>query len=111
MRTIESIFTKTNLFFLFCCIEALLYARQEHLEEAAGERRKYRSHQRKAKNNPDKYMCMISDGITQKTTALPHFTTKPSWKGQDELGVHVEGIMVHNRAPHLGGLSNLTILA
>ena len=46
-------------------------------------------------------MCMISDGMTQKTTALPHFTTKPSWKGQDELGVHVEGIMVQNRAPHL----------
>lgn len=44
---------------------------------------------------------MICDGMTQNTTALPHFKTKPSWKGRDELGVHVEGIMVQNRAPHL----------
>ena len=44
---------------------------------------------------------MICDGMTQKTTALPHFKTKPTWKGKDELGVHVEGVMVQNRAPHL----------
>ena len=39
--------------------------------------------------------------MTQKTTALPHFTTNPSWKGRDELGVHVMGTMIQNRAPHL----------
>jgi hypothetical protein len=46
-------------------------------------------------------MTMIVDGMTQKTTALPHFRMNPSWKGRDELGVHVEGIMVQERAPHL----------
>lgn len=72
--------------------------RQIHLEQAAAERRKYRKHWDKAKSlNPDKYMCMIIDGMTQNTTALPHFKRKPKWMAQHQYDCHVQGIMVAGR--------------
>ena len=46
-------------------------------------------------------MTAIADGMTQRTTALPHFRCNPTWKGKDDFGVHVEGIMVQNRPPRL----------
>ena len=46
-------------------------------------------------------MTLIADGMTQRTTALPHFRSNPTWKGKDDFGVHVEGVMVQNRPPRL----------
>ena len=44
---------------------------------------------------------MIIDGMTQKTTALPHFQRKPAWCGKDELGVHVIGSIIEDCGIHL----------
>ena len=82
------------------CAESLLAAREKHLREAANERRKFRQHQEKARTNK-KYMSMIIDGMTQKTTALPHFQRKPAWCGKDELGVHVIGSIIEDCGIHL----------
>ena len=72
--------------------------RQIHLEQAALERRKYRKHWDKAKSgNPDKYMCMIIDGMTQNTTTLPHYKRKPKWLAQNQYACHVQGVMVAGR--------------
>ena len=65
-------------------------SRELHLRDAAFERSKFRHHQAKAQVN-DKYITMLIDGMTQKTTQLPHFERKPSWIGKEELGVHVVG--------------------
>ena len=75
-------------------------AREKHLREAANERRKFRDHQSKAKKDP-KYMCMIIDGMTQKTTGLAHFERKPSWISKEEYGVHVIGTIIETIGPHL----------
>ena len=48
-----------------------------------------------------KYMSMIVDGMTQKTTALPHFERTPAWVGRDELGVHVIGSIIQDLGIHM----------
>ena len=78
----------------------MIAAREKHLREAANERRKYRSHQEKARKDK-KYMCMIIDGMTQKTTSLPHFERDPAWVGKDELGVHVIGSIIEDCGIHM----------
>jgi hypothetical protein len=44
---------------------------------------------------------MIIDGMTQATTALPHFERRPSWLGKDELNVHVIGSIIESCGIHL----------
>ena len=79
-----------------------LKLRQAHLENAALERKKFRHHTDKCKNrNSDKSMGMIFDGMTQDTTALPHFIRKLGWQQRNKYGVHVQGVMVAGRRPRL----------
>ena len=80
--------------------ESIIAAREKHLREAANERRKFRHHMEKARTNK-KYMSMIIDGMTQKTTSLPHFERNPAWVGRDELGVHVIGTIIQDLGIHL----------
>ena len=80
--------------------ESIAAAREVHLREAANERRKYREHMAKAKSDL-KCMSMIIDGMTQKTTALPHFTRRPSWIDKLEYGVHVIGSITAGVGIHL----------
>lgn len=68
--------------------------------QAANERRKYRKHQEKARSDP-RYMTLIIDGMTQKTTALPHWVRKPSWVDQLEYGTHVIGSITEGLGIHL----------
>ena len=76
--------------------------RQIHLDYAALERKKIRHHTDKCKNrNSDKHMGLIFDGMTQDTTALPHFTRKPGWLQRHKYKVHVQGVMVAGRKPKL----------
>ena len=44
---------------------------------------------------------MIFDGMTQDTTALPHFGRKPGWQQRHKYGVHVQGVMVAGRKARL----------
>ena len=72
--------------------------REAHLEQAALERKKFRKHWDKAKGaSKDKYMCVIIDGMTQNTTALPRYRRKPSWQQQAHYDVHVQGVMIAGR--------------
>ena len=62
------------------------------------ERRKYYKHCRKARQESDKYMSIILDGMDQAKTNLPHFQQKTkqtsgSWK----LKTHVTGAIVHGQ--------------
>ena len=62
------------------------------------ERRKYYKHCRKARQEPDKHMSIILDGMDQAKTNLPHFQQKTkqtsgSWK----LKTHVTGAIVHGQ--------------
>jgi hypothetical protein len=87
-----------SLFYNFVSAERFKTLRQIHLEKAALERKKFRKHWDKAKSgNPDKYMCVIIDGMTQNTTALPHFKRHPKWLGKDKYPCHVQGVMVAGR--------------
>ena len=91
------------IFTVFCLYtERYLRLRQAHLENAALERKKFRHHTDKCKNrNSDKCMGMIFDGMTQDTTALPHFIRKPGWQQRNKYGVHVQGVMVAGRRARL----------
>ena len=76
--------------------------RQAHLDHAALERKKFRHHTDKCKHAySDKAMSMIFDGMTQDTTALPHFGRKPGWQQRHKYGVHVQGVMVAGRKARL----------
>ena len=99
-----SVFTCSSIYlFIYAFLpEVYLKLRQAHLENAALERKKFRHHTDKCKNrNSDKSMGMIFDGMTQDTTALPHFIRKPGWQQRNKYGVHVQGVMVAGRRPRL----------
>ncbi|KAK3261766.1 hypothetical protein CYMTET_29342 [Cymbomonas tetramitiformis] len=79
-------------------IEALF---QAHRDDARAEREKYYKHLRKsskAKGNPNwwKYTTMIIDGMTQRTTQLPHFKRMSSWVKDNKalIDTHCMGILV-----------------
>ena len=46
-------------------------------------------------------MCMIIDGMTQKTTQLPHWVRRPSWVDTHEYGTHVIGSIIEGLGIHL----------
>ena len=45
---------------------------KEHLESQALEISKAMHHRQKALQSPERYMCLIIDGMDQKKTCLPH---------------------------------------
>lgn len=47
--------------------------KQLHMDQQAGERKKYYKHQKKAVSYPDKYLSIIIDGMDQSKTHLPHW--------------------------------------
>ena len=51
---------------------------KEHRESQALERAKAMHHRQKAIQSPEKYMCMIIDGMDQKKNCLPHFQRSPN---------------------------------
>ena len=46
---------------------------KEHRESQALERSKAMHHRQKALQSPERYMCLIIDGMDQKKTCLPQF--------------------------------------
>jgi hypothetical protein len=79
---------------------------RDHRNDARAEREKYYKHIRKASqtrngDNPNwwKYATMIIDGMTQRTTVLPHFARAQSWIKDNKalidthcMGVLIEGV-------------------
>ena len=47
--------------------------RREHLKFISEERMMYREHQRLAREEPDKYVCICIDGMDQSKLRSPHF--------------------------------------
>ena len=59
-----------------------------HRESQALERSKALCHRQKAHQSPEKYMCIIIDGMDQNKTCLPHFQRMPKDIG-DECFVQI----------------------
>ena len=56
-----------------------------HHESQALERSKVMRHRQKVHQSPEKYMCIIIDGMDQKKTCLPHFQRMPKRFGDECL--------------------------
>ncbi|XP_071958009.1 uncharacterized protein [Antedon mediterranea] len=81
--------------------QILMMKREKHLRKQNIERRKYYKHMQKARQNPNKYLSIIIDGMDQSKTDLPSFAceskeTSKMWK----LATHVTGVLVHGRHGH-----------
>ena len=69
---------------------------KEHRESQALERTKAMHHRQKAFQSPEKYMCMIIDGMDQKKTCLPHFQRLPKDIGDECLvQMHLVGCLTY----------------
>jgi len=63
------------------------------------ERKKYQRHREKSRAEPDKYVCLIVDGMDQAKTNLPNTrviakSTSNLWR----LRTHVSGVLLHTKA-------------
>lgn len=65
------------------------------------ERESYHNHRSKARSHPDKYICIIVDGMDQAKTNLPYSRkVAKSTQSLRKLRTHLNGVLVHTRAPH-----------
>ena len=65
------------------------------------ERKKYHHHRQKARSMPDKYICLIIDGMDQNKTNLPCLRkTSKSTSSLYRLRTHLTGVLDHTRADH-----------
>ena len=69
-----------------------------HRESQALERSKALCHRQKAHQSPEKYMCIIIDGMDQKKTFLPHFQRMPKDIGDEFLvQIHLVGCLLYSQ--------------
>ena len=69
---------------------------REHRESQALERSKAMHHRQKALQSPERYMCLIIDGMDQKKTCLPHFRRLPKDIGDECLvQMHLVGCLLY----------------
>eukprot|EP00058_Branchiostoma_floridae_P005491 XP_002590979.1 hypothetical protein BRAFLDRAFT_69470 [Branchiostoma floridae] len=71
--------------------------RQEHDARQMAERLAYYQRREAARQEPDKYLSIIIDGMDQAKTYLPHFVGDKSkdLSTADQMKVHVSGIISH----------------
>ena len=63
------------------------------------ERGKYYHHREKARQNPDKYVTVIVDGMDQSKTNIPNLPRRTkSTQNLWHLPTHITGVLVHTRA-------------
>ncbi|KAH7365155.1 hypothetical protein KP509_18G011500 [Ceratopteris richardii] len=68
-----------------------------HRDSQALERKKAIHHRSKALRNPERYMCLLINGMDQKKTCLPHFYRIPKDIGDEVLvQMHLVGALVYN---------------
>jgi len=72
------------------------HRKQAHMDWSDGERAKYYKHKRKTRDNPDKYVCLIIDGMDQAKMTVPSLTKRPDVK---DLAIHFP--MMHTTAARL----------
>jgi hypothetical protein len=83
-------------------LKQLTEAQVTHAHATYVEKKKYYKHMRKGTDDPEKYICMIIDGMTQRTTELPHFQRRPKWYTKDMgLEVHVVGAIIAGMDPRV----------
>ncbi|KAK3732005.1 hypothetical protein QZH41_016876 [Actinostola sp. cb2023] len=77
--------------------ENWLKQKEIHLMQQSCERKRYCKHQNKANNHPKRYLSIITDGMDQAKTNLPHFYIPSKLEGQfgDFLKLHVNGVLSH----------------
>ena len=64
------------------------------------ERRSYYKHREKAISNPEKYACIVQDGMDQAKLLLPRFTViAHAYANARQLRTHLTGILNHGRQP------------
>ena len=67
---------------------------KEHRESQALEKSKTMHYRQKALQSPERYMCLIIDGMDQKKTCLPHFRRLPKDIGDESLvQMHLVGCL------------------
>jgi len=77
-------------------IQRLAKIRIKHINHVHEERLKYAEHQMKARLYPEKYACVVIDGMDQAKLCLPHFHGGAFPKGPDiiqslsELELHLK---------------------
>ena len=77
---------------------------QEHRDGQALERKKAMHHREKSLKNPERFMCLMIDGMDQKKTCLPHFPRLPKDISDECLvQMHLVGCLAYNRTvkPHV----------
>jgi len=67
-----------NNYILFPLLKQKLQQRIKHINRKKSacfsrERKKYYKHQEKARKRPNKYLSIITDGMDQSKTNIPHF--------------------------------------
>ena len=72
-----------------------------HCNPVRKERRVYHHHRQKARSQPEKYMCIIVDGMDQQKTSLPLLRkAAKSTQGLYRVKTHLTGTLVHTRTDH-----------
>ena len=74
-------------------IRQLKAKRHAHIAEVIKDRRVYHSWRKKCRDEPDKYMCIILDGMDQSKTDIPNFNTGET---PVQLTCRVVGAIVHS---------------
>ena len=67
--------------------------RRKHIEEVISDRRVYHAWRKRCEDNPDKYLCIILDGMDQSKTDLPSFGTGES---PQQMTCRVIGALAHS---------------
>ena len=64
------------------------------------EQAKYAKHQQKAVKQPKLYFSIITDGMDQAKTSLPHIPSNPKClAGEYSLPTHLTGVNIHGMQP------------
>ena len=74
-------------------LRILKEARRKHIADVIADRRVYHDWRIRCRNNPDKYVCIILDGMDQSKTDIPDFNTNES---PVQMTCRVVGGLVHS---------------
>ena len=78
--------------------EALKQKRIAHIKFVRKERLVYHTWRKKCRDHPDKYLCVILDGMDQNKTKVPNFNTGET---PDGITVRIIGAIAHSLEKHI----------
>jgi hypothetical protein len=110
--------TYDQYFYFMSCADSIVKALQEHRKQQSSERKQLYKHQNKCYDAPNKFICMIIEGMDKKTL-LPHFVCTPKHLQEENfIQFHLVGFMVFNgnicprvyfTTPNIHNDANMTI--